>query len=133
MNVKTFINRPVTSVMIAVTIVIVGIIGLIALPIEQYPDIAPPTVKVSATYTGASAETVMKSVVVPLEASINGVENMQYMTSTASNNGTCTITINFKQGSDPNMAVVNVQNRVASAQGQLPAEVIKGGITVKKT
>ena len=89
--------------------------------------------KVSATYTGASAETVMKSVVVPLEASINGVENMQYMTSTASNNGTCTITIYFKQGSDPNMAVVNVQNRVASAQGQLPSEVVRSGITVKKT
>ena len=133
MSIKTFIDRPITSVMIAVSIVIIGIIGLIALPISQYPDIAPPTVKVSATYTGASAETVMKSVVVPLEASINGVENMQYMTSTAANNGTCTITINFKQGSDPNMAVVNVQNRVASAQGQLPAEVIKGGITVKKT
>ena len=133
MKLKTFIDRPITSVMISVTIVILGIIGLIALPISQYPDIAPPTVKVSATYTGASAETVMKSVVVPLEASINGVENMQYMTSTASNNGTCTITIVFKQGSDPNMAVVNVQNRVASAQGQLPAEVIKGGITVKKT
>lgn len=89
--------------------------------------------KVSATYTGASAETVMKSVVVPLEASINGVENMQYMTSTASNNGTCTITIYFKQGSDPNMAVANVQNRVASAQGQLPSEVVRSGITVKKT
>ena len=133
MSIKTFIDRPITSVMIAVTIVILGIISLIALPLSQYPDIAPPTVKVSATYTGASAETVMKSVVVPLEASINGVEDMQYMTSTASNNGTCTITINFKQGSDPNMAVVNVQNRVASAQGQLPAEVVKGGITVKKT
>jgi HAE1 family hydrophobic/amphiphilic exporter-1 len=133
MNVKTFIDRPITSIMVAVTIVILGIIGLISLPIEQYPDIAPPTVKVAATYTGASAETVMKSVVVPLEASINGVENMQYMTSTASNNGTCTITIYFKQGSDPNMAVVNVQNRVASAQGQLPSEVVKGGITVRKT
>ena len=133
MSIKTFIDRPVTSVMMAVLMVILGVIALIALPVSQYPDIAPPTVKVSATYTGASAETVMKSVVVPLEASINGVENMQYMTSTASNNGTCTVTINFKQGSDPNMAVVNVQNRVASAQGQLPAEVVKAGITVKKT
>ena len=133
MSIKNFIDRPITSVMMAVTIVILGVIALIALPLSQYPDIAPPTVKVSATYTGASAETVMKSVVVPLEASINGVEDMQYMTSTASNNGTCTITINFKQGSDPNMAVVNVQNRVASAQGQLPAEVVKGGITIKKT
>ncbi len=133
MNIKTFIDQPISSVMLSVTIVILGIIGLISLPIEQYPDIAPPTVKVSATYTGASAETVMKSVVVPLEASINGVENMQYMTSTAANNGTCTISIYFKQGSDPNMAVVNVQNRVASVQGQLPSEVIKGGITVRKT
>jgi HAE1 family hydrophobic/amphiphilic exporter-1 len=133
MSIKTFIDRPITSIMVAVTIVILGIIALISLPIEQYPDIAPPTVKVSASYTGASAETVMKSVVVPLEAAINGVENMQYMTSTASNNGTCTISIYFKQGSDPNMAVVNVQNRVASAQGQLPSEVIKSGITVKKT
>ena len=133
MNVKTFIDRPITSVMIAVCIVLLGVISLVYLPLEQYPDIAPPTVKVSATYTGASAETVMKSVVVPLEASVNGVENMQYLTSTAANNGTCTITIYFKQGSDPNMAVVNVQNRVASAQGQLPAEVVKSGITVKKT
>ena len=133
MSIKTFIDRPITSVMIAVLIVILGVIALVALPLSQYPDIAPPTVKVTATYTGASAETVMKSVVVPLEASINGVENMQYMTSTASNNGTCSITINFKQGSDPDMAVVNVQNRVASAQGQLPAEVVKGGISVKKT
>lgn len=133
MNVKTFIDRPITSVMIAVCIVLLGVISLVSLPLEQYPDIAPPTVKVSATYTGASAETVMKSVVVPLETSVNGVENMQYMTSTAANNGTCTITIYFKQGSDPNMAVVNVQNRVASAQGQLPAEVVKSGIAVKKT
>lgn len=113
MNIKTFIDRPITSIMMAVTLTIIGIIGLIALPIEQYPDIAPPTVRVSASYTGASAETLMKSVVVPLESSINGVENMQYMTSTASNNGTCNITIYFKQGSDPNMAVVNVQNRVS--------------------
>lgn len=115
MDVKTFIDRPVASVMVA--IVILGVIGLVRQPLEQYPDIAPPTVKVVTSYTGASAETVMKSVVVPLEAAINGVENMQRMTSTASNNGTCTITIYFKQGSDPNMAVVNVQNRVASAQG----------------
>lgn len=133
MSIKTFINRPITSVMTAVTIVLVGLIALTKLPLEQYPDIAPPTVKVTATYTGASAETVLKSVVVPLEASINGVENMQYMTSTATNSGTCTITITFKQGSDPNMAVVNVQNRVASAQGQLPQEVVKGGINIRKT
>ena len=117
MNIKTFISRPILSVMLSVVIVIIGFIGLLNLPLEQYPDIAPPTIKVSATYVGANAETVMKSVVTPLEASINGVENMQYMTSTAANNGTCAITIYFKQGSDPNMAVVNVQNRVASAQG----------------
>jgi len=133
MNIKNFINRPIMAVMLSVVIVIIGIIGLLNLPLEQYPDIAPPTVKVSATYVGANAETVMKSVVTPLEASINGVENMQYMTSTAANNGTCTITIYFKQGSDPNMAVVNVQNRVASAQGLLPAEVTKSGVTVRKT
>ncbi len=133
MDIKNFINRPIMSVMLSVVIVIIGIIGLLSLPIEQYPDIAPPTVKVNATYTGANAETIMKSVVTPLEASINGVENMQYMTSSAANNGTCTITIYFKQGSDPNMAVVNVQNRVASAQGLLPAEVTKSGVTVKKT
>lgn len=133
MNIKTFIDRPITSVMTSVAIVIVGILSLLGLPLEQYPNIAPPTVKVSTTYTGASAETVMKSVVVPLEASINGVENMQYMAATASNNGTCTISIYFKQGTDPNMAVVNVQNRVASAQGQLPSEVIKSGILVRKT
>lgn len=133
MNIKTFIDRPIFSVMISVTIVILGFIGLVSLPIEQYPDIAPPTVKVTASYTGANAETVMKSVVTPLEASINGVENMQYMTSTAGNDGTCTISIYFKQGSDADMAAVNVQNRVSSAQGQLPSEVVKSGITVKKT
>ena len=133
MNINTFIGRPILSVMLSVVIVIIGVIGLLCLPLEQYPDIAPPTVKVSAMYVGANAETIMKSVVTPLEASINGVENMQYMTSTAANNGTCTITIYFKQGSDPNMAVVNVQNRVASAQGLLPAEVTKSGLTVRKT
>lgn len=133
MDIKNFIDRPIMSVMLSVIIVIIGLVGLLSLPIEQYPDIAPPTVKVNATYTGANAETIMKSVVTPLEASINGVENMQYMTSTAANNGTCTITVYFKQGTDPNMAVVNVQNRVASAQGLLPAEVTKSGVTVRKT
>lgn len=133
MEIKTFVDRPILSVMLSVVIVIIGVIALFGLPIEQYPDIAPPTVKVNATYTGANAETIMKSVVTPLETAINGVENMQYMTSNAANNGTCTITIYFKQGTDPNMAVVNVQNRVASAQGQLPAEVTKSGVTVRKT
>lgn len=132
MTVKTFIDRPVLAGVISVLIVIIGIIGLTRLPIEQFPNIAPPTVRVSATYTGASAETVLKSVIVPLEESLNGVEDMMYMTSTATNTGTATITIYFKQGTDADMAVVNVQNRVASAQGLLPAEVTKSGVTVRK-
>ncbi len=113
-------------------IVILGILGLMQLPIEQFPNIAPPTVRVSATYTGANAETVLKSVIVPLEESLNGVEDMMYMTSTATNTGTASITIYFRQGTDADMAVVNVQNRVASAQGVLPAEVTKSGVTVRK-
>ena len=132
MNVKTFIDRPILSGVISVLIVALGVLGLLQLPIEQFPNIAPPTVRVSASYTGANAETVMKSVIVPLEESLNGVEDMMYMTSTATNTGTGTITIYFKQGTDADMAVVNVQNRVASAQGQLPAEVTKSGVTVRK-
>ena len=132
MTVKTFIDRPVLSGVVSVLIVILGILGLVQLPIEQFPNIAPPTVRVSATYTGANAETVLKSVIVPLEESLNGVEDMMYMTSTATNTGTASITIYFKQGTDADMAVVNVQNRVASAQGLLPAEVTKSGVTVRK-
>lgn len=132
MNVKTFINRPILAGVISVLIIILGIIALLQLPIEQFPNIAPPTVRVNATYTGANAETVQKSVIVPLEESLNGVEDMMYMTSTATNTGTATITIYFKQGTDADMAVVNVQNRVASAQGLLPAEVTKSGVTVRK-
>ena len=132
MNIKTFIDRPVLAGVISVLIVIMGVLGLMQLPIEQFPDIAPPTVRVSATYTGANAETVLKSVIVPLEESLNGVEDMMYMTSTATNTGTATITIYFNQGTDADMAVVNVQNRVASAQGLLPAEVTKSGVTVRK-
>lgn len=132
MTVKTFIDRPVMAAVISVLIVILGILGLMQLPIEQFPDIAPPTVRVSATYTGANAETVLKSVIVPLEESLNGVEDMMYMTSTATNTGTASITIYFRQGTDADMAVVNVQNRVASAQGLLPAEVTKSGVTVRK-
>ena len=132
MTVKNFIDRPILSGVISVLIVILGIIGLVQLPIEQFPNIAPPTVRVSATYTGANAETVMKSVIVPLEESLNGVEDMMYMTSTATNTGTASISIFFKQGTDADMAVVNVQNRVASAQGLLPAEVTKSGVTVRK-
>lgn len=132
MTVKTFIDRPILAGVISVLIVIVGILGLRQLPIEQFPNIAPPTVRVSATYTGANAETVLKSVIVPLEESLNGVEDMMYMTSTATNTGTASISIYFNQGTDADMAVVNVQNRVASAQGLLPAEVTKSGVTVRK-
>lgn len=132
MTVKTFIDRPILAGVISVLIVVIGILGLVQLPIEQFPDIAPPTVRVQASYTGANAETVMKSVIVPLEESLNGVEDMMYMTSTATNTGTASITIYFKQGTDADMAVVNVQNRVASAQGHLPAEVTKSGVTVRK-
>ncbi|MGN0189105.1 MAG: efflux RND transporter permease subunit [Candidatus Cryptobacteroides sp.] len=132
MNVRTFIDRPILSAVISVAIVIVGLIALGRLPLEQFPDIAPPTVRVSATYTGANAETVMKSVITPLEEQLNGVENMMYMTSTATNTGSASISVYFRQGTDPDMSVVNVQNRVASAQGLLPAEVTKSGVTVRK-
>lgn len=132
MNVKTFIDRPILSGVISVAILIIGLIALGQLPLEQYPDIAPPTVTVMANYSGASAETVMKSVVVPLEESINGVENMTYMTSSATNAGGASIRIFFKQGTDPDMSVVNVQNRVGEAQRLLPAEVVQSGVTVRK-
>lgn len=132
MKIKTFIDRPILSGVISVLILMVGLIGLSQLAVEQYPDIAPPTIQVSASYTGANAETVQKSVVAPLEEAINGVENMMYMTSSATNNGSATITVYFKQGTDPDMATVNTQNRVARAQGLLPAEVTKIGVTTSK-
>lgn len=132
MKIRTFIDRPILASVISVLILLLGIIGLTQLPIEQFPEIAPPTVSVSATYTGANAETVQKSVIVPLEEAINGVENMMYMTSTASNSGSARITIYFRQGTDPDMATVNVQNRIATAQGLFPAEVTKSGINVRK-
>ena len=132
MNLRTFIEGPVFSAVISITIVILGIIGLFTLPVEQYPDIAPPTVMVSTTYYGANAETLQKSVIAPLEEAINGVEDMTYMTSSATNNGTVTITIYFRQGVDPDMAAVNVQNRVSKATGQLPSEVTQVGVTTLK-
>ena len=132
MNIRTFIDRPILSSVISIVIIIGGLIGLAVLPIERYPNIAPPTINVNASYPGASAETVQKSVLVPLEEAINGVENMTYMSSSATNNGNGNITIFFKQGINADMAAVNVQNCVSRATRQLPSEVIEAGITVKK-
>lgn len=132
MKLDNFINRPVLSTVISVVIVILGTLGLISLPITQYPDIAPPTISVRTTYQGANAQTVLNSVIAPLEEQINGVENMDYMSSTATNTGSAEISITFKQGTDPDMAAVNVQNRVAKAQGLLPAEVTKVGVITQK-
>ena len=132
MTFTKFIKRPVLSTVISIFFVLLGIIGLISLPIEQYPNIAPPTISISTFYQGADAQTVLNSVVTPLEESINGVENMTYMESTATNSGMASITVYFKQGSDPNMAAVNVQNRVSQAQALLPAEVTRVGVTVSK-
>ncbi|MBQ1209254.1 MAG: efflux RND transporter permease subunit [Bacteroidales bacterium] len=132
MNVKTFIDRPIFAAVISVMILLVGLIGLVQLPVEQFPEIAPPTVSVSAAYAGANAETVQKSVLVPLEEAINGVEDMMYMVSSATNSGSASIQIYFRQGTDGDMAMVNVQNRIASAQSLLPAEVTRSGVTVRK-
>ena len=131
MTLKSFIERPVLASVISIVIVIAGIIGLASLPVEQYPDIAPPTVMVRASYPGASAETIQKSVIVPLEEAINGVEDMTYITSAAAA-GSASISIYFKQGTDPDMAAVNVQNKVSTATGQLPSEVTQIGVTTMK-
>lgn len=132
MKLRTFIDRPILACVISVLILMLGLISLFNLPMEQYPDIAPPTVSVSTSYTGANAETVQKSVIIPLEEAINGVENMTYMTSTATNNGSGSITVYFKQGTDPDMATINTKNRVSEDEGLLPAEVTKIGVTVEK-
>ena len=132
MKLRTFIDRPILACVISVLILMLGLISLFNLPMEQYPDIAPPTVMISTSYTGANAETVQKSVIVPLEEAINGVENMTYMTSTSTNNGSGSITVYFKQGTDPDMATINTKNRVSEAEGLLPAEVTKVGVTVEK-
>jgi HAE1 family hydrophobic/amphiphilic exporter-1 len=129
---QKFIERPVLSTVISVIIVILGVLGLTTLPISQYPEIAPPTVQVTASYQGANADVVLNSVIVPLEEQINGVENMTYMTSTASNDGTANITVYFKLGTNPDLAAVNVQNRVSKATPLLPAEVTKAGVTTQK-
>jgi HAE1 family hydrophobic/amphiphilic exporter-1 len=129
---KVFIERPVLSTVISVLLVLLGLLGLSALPVSQYPDIAPPTVQVTGTYTGANSDVVQRSVVVPLEEEINGVEGMTYLTSTAGNDGTATITIYFKPGTDPDLAAVNVQNRVSKATPLLPAEVTQTGVSVTK-
>jgi HAE1 family hydrophobic/amphiphilic exporter-1 len=132
MSFSNFIKRPVLSTVISVFFVLLGLIGLISLPIEQYPDIAPPTIVVYTSYQGADAKTVMNSVITPLEESINGVEGMTYMTSTATNSGSAMITVFFEQGADADMAAVNVQNRVTQAQALLPAEVVRAGVMVRK-
>lgn len=129
---KKFIDRPVLATVISILLVILGLIGLKTLPLQQFPDIAPPAVQVIANYPGANAETVLRSVAPSLEESINGVENMAYMSSTASNDGSLVITVYFKLGTDPDQAAVNVQNRVAQATSQLPAEVIQAGVTTAK-
>ena len=131
MTVKTFISRPLLSIVISVFIVLLGVISLLSLPVERYPDIAPPAINVWASYPGASAETVQKSVVTPLEEAINGVEGMTYMKSSASN-GSGSVTVFFEQGANADMAAVNVQNRVIQAQGQLPAEVLQIGVSTEK-
>lgn len=132
MKLDRFINRPVLSTVISIFMVILGVLGLFFLPITQYPDIAPPTIRVSTTYTGANAQTILNSVIAPLEESINGVEDMTYMTSTATNTGSAEITVYFKQGTDPDMASVKVQNRVSQAQNLLPSEVTQVGVTTQK-
>ncbi len=132
MKLDTFINRPVLSTVISIFIVLLGLIGLVSLPITQYPDIAPPTIQVSTTYTGANAQSVLNSVIAPLEESINGAEGMTYMESTATNTGSATINVYFEQGFDPDMAAVDVQNRVAKAQNLLPAEVTQVGVLTQK-
>ncbi len=132
MKLDTFINRPVLSTVISVFIVIFGLLGLFSLPIEQYPDIAPPTIRVSTTYTGANAQTVLNAVIAPLEEQINGAENMDYMLSSATNDGSASIEVHFKQGMDPDMAAVDVQNRVSKATSFLPSEVTRVGVTTQK-
>src|ERR1700750_877619 len=129
---QKFIKRPVLSTVISILLVLLGIVSLISLPITQFPDIAPPTVQVTAVYPGANAEVVARSVATPIEEAVNGVENMTYMTSNSSNDGTMTLNVYFKQGTDPDIAAVNVQNRVSKATSQIPQEVVQAGVSTQK-
>src|SRR5215204_2563346 len=128
---KRFIERPVLSTVISILLTLLGLLSLYTLPVTQFPDIAPPTVQVTATYPGANAEVVARAVATPLEEAINGVEDMTYMTSTASNDGTLAINVYFKLGTNPDLAAVNVQNRVSKATSQIPQEVVQAGISTQ--
>ena len=130
--IKKFIERPVLASVVSIIILILGVLGITNLPTTQYPEIAPPTVQVSASFPGANAATVLESVIVPIEEQINGVEGMTYITSSASNNGSARISVFFEQGVDPDIASVNVQNRVARANALLPPEVIQSGVITQK-
>ncbi len=130
---KKFIERPVLATVVSILLVILGFVGLTGLPIQMFPDIAPPTVQVKAFYPGANAETILRSVIPPLEEAINGVEDMSYISSSATNDGSLLINVYFKLGTNADQAAVNVQNRVSSATGLLPPEVVQAGITTKKT
>ncbi|HVX49686.1 MAG TPA: efflux RND transporter permease subunit, partial [Chitinophagaceae bacterium] len=127
-----FTRRPVLSLVISLIITLLGLLALFTLPVTQFPDIVPPSVTVTAKYTGANAEVCAKAVAIPLERAINGVPGMTYMTSVSSNNGMTVINISFKVGTDPDLASVNVQNRVATVLDELPEEVIKAGVTTEK-
>src|ERR1700712_224820 len=129
---KKFIERPVLSTVISIILLLLGVLSLYTLPVTLFPDIAPPSVLVQASYPGANAEVVARSVATPLEESINGVENMTYMTSNSSNDGSMSLTVYFKQGTNPDIAAVNVQNRVSKATNQVPPEVIQAGISTQK-
>ncbi|HEY0298417.1 MAG TPA: efflux RND transporter permease subunit, partial [Arachidicoccus sp.] len=129
---KKFIERPVLSTVISIIILLLGVLSLFSLPINLFPDIAPPSVQVTASYPGANSEVVARSVATPIEEAVNGVENMTYMTSNSSNDGSMTLTVFFKQGTDPDIAAVNVQNRVSKATSQIPQEVIQAGISTQK-
>src|SRR6187551_1174014 len=129
---KRFIERPVLSTVVSIILTLLGLLSLFTLPITLFPDIAPPTVQVTATYPGANAEVVARTVATPIEEAVNGVENMTYMTSNSSNDGSMTLTVFFKQGTDPDIASVNVQNRVSKAVNQIPQEVVQSGISTQK-